>query len=290
MNTAISGLAPAKINLFLRVTGKRPNGYHELDSLFMPVALYDRVTINLRAGSRFSATVRADRPELPTDERNLALKAALRMFERYRIQCEVSIDLHKHIPLGAGLGGGSSDAGTVIRMLAGAWGIADREGLAAVALSVGADVPFFLDPRPARVGGIGEKITPLPTAPTLELVLAASPIEVSTARVYARLKPTQWSGPAADADLERFCAGDLPPAILVNDLAQPALELYPPIERLWHLVEASLPKACGMSGSGGTVFAIYPHAQAAKQARDRIRRLDPTLATIALRTIPALAD
>jgi 4-diphosphocytidyl-2-C-methyl-D-erythritol kinase len=287
MRKTIGGLAPAKINLFLRVTGRRPNGYHDLDSLFLPLALYDRVTIALTCGTRRSVALRSNRPELPTDERNLAVAAARRMLARYDIQAEVNIDLDKQIPLGSGLGGGSSDAGAVIRLLAEVLGIADPDGLAAVALSVGADVPFFLDPRPARVGGVGEKIMPL-AAPTLSLVLATPPIEVSTASVYAQLKPARWSGAASAEEIEQFCAGDVRPAMLVNDLAQPACELYPAIKRLWRLVETTAAQACGMSGSGGTIFAIYPHAQAARQAREQIARLDSTATTLAVQTIPAL--
>jgi 4-diphosphocytidyl-2-C-methyl-D-erythritol kinase len=285
MSKTLSGLAPAKINLFLRITGKRPDGYHQLDSLFLPIALYDRVTINLEPSPRFSVSLHSNRPELPADEHNLAVKAALRMFERYRIPCKASIALDKNIPVGAGLGGGSSDAGTVIRLLADAFGVSDWEGLQALALSVGADVPFFLNPRPARISGIGEKITFLRVAPTLELLLVVPPFQVSTAHVYSRLRPTQWSGPAADGDVERFSAGDLAPAMLVNDLARPAIELYPSIERLWRLVEATEPKACGMSGSGGTVFAIFSDAKAAAEACASIGRLEPAAAALVTRTI-----
>jgi 4-diphosphocytidyl-2-C-methyl-D-erythritol kinase len=288
MIRTISGLAPAKINLFLRVIGRRSDGYHELDSLFMPVALYDQVRISLKPSSRFLATVRTNRSELPTDERNLALRAAQCIAERYGVHAEVNIELDKRIPLSSGLGGGSSDAGAVIRLLATALGIINQEELLAAALSIGADVPFFLDPRPARIGGIGEKIMPLPAAPQLELVVAAPPFEVSTARVYAQLKPTHWSGRAADTDVERFCAGELLSPMLVNDLARPACELYPAIEHLWRLVEDLQPIACGMSGSGGTIFAVYPDAQTAERARKHILRLDPTLTAIALRTIPSL--
>ncbi|MGH7881030.1 MAG: 4-(cytidine 5'-diphospho)-2-C-methyl-D-erythritol kinase, partial [Candidatus Binataceae bacterium] len=194
----LSELAPAKINLFLRVTGRRADGYHALDSIFAPVSLYDRVAIAVRPAPNSAVSIRGDLAELDPGEQNLAVRAAHAFIGEFGLAAEVMIDLHKQIPVGAGLGGGSSDAGAVLRMLARLGGIADRARLAAVALRLGADVPFFLDPMPARVRGIGERIEPLRSFPPLALVIAVPPVAVSTAVVFKLLHREHWSGPAPD--------------------------------------------------------------------------------------------
>ena len=164
--------APAKINLFLRVVGRRADGYHELDSVFVPVSLCDQVRVEIRVEPRSAAdttiALHCDRDDLPAGEKNLAWRAAdafLREFgaEIHRPR-QVAIDLRKEIPIGAGLGGGSSDAGAVLRMMAALCRVDDPSRLARVALALGADVPFFLDPHVAHVGGVGERIAPLEIA------------------------------------------------------------------------------------------------------------------------------
>jgi len=149
--------APAKINLFLRVTGRRLDGYHELDSVFVPVSIYDRLDIELRPARCSSVQLWCDSDAVPADERNLAVRAANAFLAEFGIQAEVLINLHKEIPVGAGLGGGSSDAGAVLRMMAALCGVDQSASLLTVAMRLGADVPFFLNPTPSRVRGIGER-------------------------------------------------------------------------------------------------------------------------------------
>ncbi len=262
----LSESAPAKINLYLRVTGRRADGYHELDSIFIPVALCDRVQIEMRPSAARSVTLQCDARTLPVDQGNLAFRAAAAFMAEFDIDAQVLIDLDKEIPIGGGLGGGSSDAGAVLRMLAAMSRVRDSARLAVVALKLGADVPFFLNPVPARVGGIGERIVPLEWVPKFHIVIAAPPIEVSTAEVFRHLERQQWSGPASAADVGRLLQGHIPPALLVNDLAPVAMKKWPVIAQLRVMLERAGASAAAMTGSGGAVFGIFPTADAAERA------------------------
>ena len=147
----ISAFAPAKINLYLRVAGRRADGYHELDSIFLPIAIGDQIALETRPSTRRIVRLHGSIGNLPTDERNLAVRAAIDFMAEFDLTAEVLIDLRKSIPSGAGLGGGSSDAGTVLRLMAALFRIDEPGRLARVAVKIGADVPFFLNPVPSRV-------------------------------------------------------------------------------------------------------------------------------------------
>ncbi len=273
----LAEFAPAKINLFLRVVGRRPDGYHELDSIFVPISLCDRVAIEVRPSQAVSISLAMRSGNIPSGDRNLAWRAAAAMMKEFGLTAQVLIGLHKQIPPGAGLGGGSSDAGAVLRMMAALYRIDDRERLAKAAAGLGADVPFFLDPRVARVTGIGERIAPIsPTPPVLHLVVAAPPEEVSTAEVFAALTPDDWSGAAPDADIRGITAGHFEPSALVNDLEPVAIRLCPKISQLKAILQELGASAAAMTGSGGAVFGIFPSAEAAARAAEagRSRALD----------------
>lgn len=264
--------APAKINLFLRVTGRRPDGYHELDSIFVPISIYDRITLEIRPAASAAITLHCNVPSLGNPESNLAVRAARAFMSEYGISAQVAIDLDKTIPVGAGLGGGSSDAGAVLRMMAALYRLDRtdaRDRLHKIALALGADVPFFLDPRASRVGGVGERIAALKNFPRLYLVVAAPPVEVPTASIFKALKKEGWSGAAPDADLAEILRGDIEARHLVNDLAAPAMRLYPHIAKLKVLLEQCGARAAAMTGSGGAVFGIFPDdAEAARAAKE----------------------
>ena len=280
--------APAKINLFLRVVGRRADGYHELDSVFVPVSLCDQVRVEIRVASRAvadtSIALRCDRDDLPMGAKNLAWRAAdafLHEFGGAARPSHVAIDLRKEIPAGAGLGGGSSDAGAVLRMMAALCRVDDPSRLSRVALGLGADVPFFLSPHVAHVGGVGERISPLGLFPPgarapvwqtpLRMVIAAPPVEVSTAEVFRALRPAQWSGPAPAEHLRAIAAGEIAPAMLQNDLAAVAMARHPEIAQLKSALEAAGATAAAMSGSGGAVFGIFASAAAAARAAAEMR-------------------
>src|SRR6266851_2100282 len=286
----LSERACAKINLFLRVTGRRADGYHQLDSVFLPISLADEIRLEVRAAEETSITLNCDAPALRSSQNNLATRAAHAFMSEFDLAAQIQIDLKKKIPIAAGLGGGSSDAGAVLRMLATAAEIDDAEDLSSlrrIALSLGADVPFFLDPRPSRVNGIGELIAPIPTVPRIPIVIAAPPFEVSTATIFHALKPEDWSGPAPDTDIEAIVRGEISPAITVNDLAATAIAQFPEIRRLKALLEESGARAAQMSGSGGAVFGVFDSIEEAEHAAIRIRKRAPFATVIAASTLDA---
>lgn len=268
--------APAKINLFLRVTGRRADGYHELDSVFVPVSLGDQVGLALRPSPVTAVLLRCDWPGLGPAEDNLAVRAARAFMTEFAITGEVMIDLRKTIPAGAGLGGGSSDAGAVLRLMAQLHGVSEQGKLAAIAVGLGADVPFFLAPAPARVRGIGERIEPITAFAPLALVIAVPPITVPTAAIFKRLTPADWSGPALDDDVAALAAGRVNPGLLVNDLAGVAIRQWPVIAQLKAALEACGATVAAMSGSGGAVFGVFATPGGATVAADEVRRRYPT--------------
>jgi 4-diphosphocytidyl-2-C-methyl-D-erythritol kinase len=285
--------APAKINLFLRVVGRRADDYHELDSVFVPVSLCDQVRVEIRAEPRSAPNTTialdCDRDDLPAGEKNLAWRAAAAFLDEFGDEIDrprqVAIDLRKEIPVGAGLGGGSSDAGAVLRMMATLCRVDDRSRLAQVALALGADVPFFLQPRIAQIGGVGERIAPLEIdtlgeraalwRSPLWMVIAVPPVVVSTAEIFRALSPEQWSGAAPREYLHAIAAGAIRPEMLQNDLAAAAIARYPEIAQLRSMLLAAGAEGASMSGSGGAVFGIFADAKAAAQAAAMLRQRHP---------------
>lgn len=285
--------APAKLNLGLRVVGRRADGYHALESVFVPLDLADTVEVEVDAGGPTGTVVlalaRGEAPgaeAVPEGAENLACRAARAFGEALDAPPAVRIRLAKAIPSGAGLGGGSSDAGAVLRALAqllpeGPSGAALRR----LALDLGADVPFFLDPRPAFVTGVGEEGTALPGWPALGVLLAHPGTPVATGAVYAAFDAggVALTPPRADSTIARLRAlRGASPARLVdvlraedwlrNDLEAPALHLAPAVAELREEVEATGARATGMSGSGPAVFGLFADVDAAREAAGRLRR------------------
>jgi 4-diphosphocytidyl-2-C-methyl-D-erythritol kinase len=293
MVTELTGRACAKINLFLRVTGRRGDGYHELDSIFLPISLADEIRLEIREASEPAVTVNCSLPELARIQNNLAARAARSFMKEFDLAADVSIDLEKHIPVGAGLGGGSSDAATILCMMAAAAQLTDDESagrLRRIALTLGADVPFFLDPRPSRVTGIGERIAALESVPPIPIVIVAPPFEVSTAAIFRALEPAGWSGTAPDAHLDAIARGKVAQEYLVNDLAPVAIAQFPEILRLKGLLEDSGARAAQMSGSGGAVFGVFASTGDAETAAAKIRKRAPFATVIAATTLDSDSD
>jgi len=220
--------------------------------------------------------------EVPDDRRNLAWRAAEQFLTRAGLDGRVRLHLVKRIPSGAGLGGGSSDAGAVLRgLLALHPGALTREALAGLALDLGADVPFFLDPRPAWVQGIGEQIVPLPEAPDLAILLLHPGQAVSTAQVYeawdrSSQRPRSGPYPPDLRELRDASPGALA-AACANDLEAPARSLCPAIGELREALDSAGALAVGMSGSGSALYGLFPDraaadAGAARLASDPARR------------------
>jgi 4-diphosphocytidyl-2-C-methyl-D-erythritol kinase len=292
---ALRVVAPAKLNLGLRVAGVRPDGYHLLESVFVPLAdLADRLAIEVIPAptARVALRVAGGPRALEAGERNLAARAAAAFLEAAGLAVEVRIALAKAIPVGAGMGGGSSDAGAVLRALATCFpGAVDAEGLAALALGLGADVPYFLDPRPALVEGIGDRIRPLAGFPALAVLVVTPSPGLATAAVFAawdrahprvnapdsaaltraepgrsiRRPPVSWAewdpSWAAPHRWQTLLA-----SLLVNDLEPVAAALQPAVVRIRAEIERAGARAVGMSGSGPTVFGVFEAIDEARAA------------------------
>ena len=263
--------APAKVNLRLNVVAKRADGYHELDSLMFPISLYDTLRIRVVASPR--ATVRCvvtgpERVEGGSD--NLAARAALGVLGCLGETAQVSIGLHKVIPSGAGLGGGSSDAAAVIRCLPRLLGRRLRpEEAFVLARSLGADVPFFLDCRPARATGIGDLLTAIDAVPRGALLVAVPPDRVNTAWAYRSALPRLTSARTAS----RFRAFprhiDAVESWFSNDF-QPGVEAaVGSVKRAREALESGGARATVLSGSGSAVVGLFESASAARLAAKR---------------------
>ncbi len=262
--------APAKVNLFLHVTGRRADGWHTLESLFALIDLADTLTISRRDDG---AIVRMrGLPGVPEDT-DLALRAARALREATGTRFGAAIAVEKRIPRGGGLGGGSSDAASVLLALNRLWSTAlPRTELARLALTLGADVPFFLGGVPAFARGVGEILSPV-SLPTLWLALAIPPVAVETSVMFAAPELTRTS---PSAKMEIFSEG-----YGRNDLASVAVARYPAVaDALAALLRAS--PLARMTGSGACVIAPFADERAARAAVDV---LPAGIAGLVVRTI-----
>lgn len=265
-------LAPAKVNLGLRIVGVRPDGYHRLESLFVPLDFGDRVTLRVTPNHAPEVILRitGGGPDVPDDARNLAHRAASQFLAAGSLATRVDISLAKTIPSGAGLGGGSSDAGTVLRALSELMpGAVPETSLAELALELGADVPFFLRPTPSEVRGIGEVIEPRPGIPSLALLLAHPGPSLSTPEVFRAFDALT---PRPNPDPQQPPWPKDPSALraqLENDLEPAAIRLCPSIARLREQIESLGASAVGMSGSGATIFGVFDSIAHANEAQQR---------------------
>jgi 4-diphosphocytidyl-2-C-methyl-D-erythritol kinase len=277
------------VNLGLRVLGRRPDGYHRIESLFAPVELADELVLEISEGASAEVTLElaGDEPGIPAGEENLAVRAARLFLEARGLRARLHVRLRKRIPAGAGLGGGSSDAGTLLAGLARQFPM-ERPRLHELALRLGADVPFFLEPRPALVSGIGERIEPVAGLPALPLLLAHPGPPLATARVYATWDEdaalTPPAGPPTMPALsglrenrESVPLGDLLAILcaLRNDLEPAAVRLSPEIARLRERMRALGAAVVGMSGSGPTVFGVFRSEAEAERAEGAFGAASP---------------
>ena len=261
--------------------GRRSDGYHLLSSLFVPIDLADEVRVEIAEGSGVELSLHGETDGTPGDRYNLAVQAAAAFLDAAGLSRAVRLEIGKRIPAAAGLGGGSSDAGAVLRALqALAPDPLPEARLREVALALGADVPFFLAPRPALVSGIGERIEPVAALPALALVLVHPGIPLSTADVYERFDRTcaelteARAEPTIPALSGLFGDGGRPQAnalagLLVNDLEAAAVRLCPAISELRERLVAAGALAVGLSGSGPTLFGVFPDGGKAREAEPR---------------------
>jgi len=259
--------APAKLNLFLHVTGRRDDGYHELQSLMVPISLADTIDFESRDDGRI---VRNGDLVGPV-EADLCLRAARLLQATAGAAFGVEIAVQKRIPAGSGMGGGSSDAATTLLALNRLWNLRlPRERLAALALQLGADVPFFLGRGAAFVEGIGERLTEV-VLPRQHAAVIWPQVHVSTAEIFSAPELTRSTKALRIADFSALrdnAARDvgMPPQGLFggNDLEPVARRRYPPIgAALDHLARHGQAR---MTGSGSAVFALLPSREEAQQA------------------------
>ncbi len=272
----LSRAAPAKINLYLHVTGRRDDGYHRLDSLVAFASVGDEVAaapaddLTLEVKGPFG-------PALASAEDNLVLRAARALAAAAGMAPRAALTLTKNLPPASGIGGGSADAAATLHLLVALWRLDPGEAdLAAIALNLGADVPVCLAGRPAQMAGIGEQVRPAPALPAAWAVLAHPGVPLETASVFRRFAGP-FTGPAP-LDPMPASATDLAAALRArrNDLEAAAIGLCPVIgEGLAAL--AALPDAliARMSGSGATCFALFAGAREAKAGAAALRRRYP---------------
>ena len=265
--------APAKVNLYLHVVGRRTDGYHLLDSLVVFTALGDTVSVRRAKELRLSVDGPfAAAPALAGE--NIVLRAAKALAEALGREADAAIRLTKRLPVAAGLGGGSADAAAALTALCRLWGAADGAlDLYALGETLGADVPVCLAGRPTIVGGIGEILTPVPALPRAALLLVNPGEPLSTPAVFeAREGPFSASsrsdggGPDVAALAARL-------SVCGNDLAAPAQRLCPAIGEVMSALQG-LPgcRLARMSGSGPTCFGLFDDLSAAAAAAARLER------------------
>ncbi len=265
--------APAKLNLYLRVLRRRPDGYHDLVSLMVPIDLRDRLEIELGASSVQLRCACG----LPEDSRNLAYQAAALFLEeawRRDIRAGARIYLEKHIPVAAGLGGGSSDAATVLLALNALCGEPFTNGqLQSMGRRLGADVPFFVFGGPAIASGIGDKLRPV-TVPRRWYVLINPGFPVKTRIVYNNLSLALTPDDEATIVKSLLDMVADPVMLLHNDLERSTFSLFPELEHLKHALRAEGAEGALMSGSGPTVFGLFGAEDLALRAAERLRTQD----------------
>jgi 4-diphosphocytidyl-2-C-methyl-D-erythritol kinase len=259
--------APAKLNLGLEVLRRRPDGYHEIETCFVPLRLFDRLTLDVAPpGSGIRLEIEGG--DLPTDRTNLVVRAAERACEALELAPDLALRLEKRIPIAAGLGGGSSDAAaTLLGLEALARRTLPGDMRAKLALELGADVPFFLEPRPALGRGVGERLASLDGIPEMHWVLVAFPFQVSTAWAYseAARELTLPRDPSSIAALLRPLGLLSSPR---NDLESVSTRRHPEIREARRALESVGALATGMSGSGPTVFGRFEDERAARRAAE----------------------
>ncbi len=263
--------APAKVNYRLDVLRKRPDGYHDLRMVMQRIDLCDEISITLRETP--GICISCDSEEVPGGPGNIAWRAAEVMLAQCDKAVGVDISIAKRIPMAAGLGGGSSDAATVLMGLNDLLGIHfSDEKLMEIGVKLGADVPFFIFKRTALAEGIGEKLSPVEGLPPVWLVLVNPNVHVSTAWVYQNLTLTNRQD---DYKLPKFCnrIEDIC-SILTNDLEAVTIERFPVITEMKEMLLAYGARGVLMSGSGPTVFSVFDTEEEARRCFAEIGKVD----------------
>lgn len=285
--------APAKVNLRLKVLSRRPDGYHDIETLFQAIDLADEVAVEL-GGRGIELEVRG--ADLGPEKENLAYRAAARLREQTGLRQGLRVTLTKRIPVGAGLGGGSSDAAAVLRCAARLAGLAEGDPRARrVALELGSDVPFFLGSSPLAIGrGRGELLEPLAPLPPADLVVVSPELRVSTAAAYGwldearRESGAEWAARSGHAPPPAPTTWREVAALAENDFEPIVGSLHAEVARALAALRAAGASLAMLSGSGASSFGLFEDRdQAVRVARELERELGwPCRAARTLATFP----
>jgi 4-diphosphocytidyl-2-C-methyl-D-erythritol kinase len=280
--------AYAKINLGLRVLGRRPDGYHEISTAFQTVTLHDTLTFETTPGGRLELA--CSDPEIPTDETNLVLRAASALRVRFGVAAGARVVLEKLIPSGGGLGGGSSDAAVTLAALATLWEVeTGARELAEIGARLGADVPFFLTGGTAHGTGTGADIRPLADAPKMHLCVVTPGVHVSTAEAYKALgaraltkadTATNLSVSRTEADFPDSLCG-----VTSNDFEAVVVRLHPEVGRAREARKGAGALRVMLSGSGSSVYGVFDSEAEAGRARGALGDVDGAWKVFACATL-----
>ncbi len=269
--------SPAKINLFLHLTGRLENGYHTLQSVMTPIPLYDLIRVEEHSEPGIICNVQSPWKLEPL-ENNLITRAAHTLADLYKITPKLQITLYKYVPLSAGLGGGSGNAATILQMLNELWKLKLTEKeLAEIALPLGADIPFMLHGKAGLVEGIGEIISEHHTLSEMPLLLINPNQPLSTPAIFKAFKESgqKFSAPIS-ANTRKTTTLETLKSETQNDLEPAAKKTLPIISGILDLLASQTDcQLARMSGSGATCFGIFENQKSAKTAETKIRELHP---------------
>jgi 4-diphosphocytidyl-2-C-methyl-D-erythritol kinase len=266
--------SPAKINLGLRILGKRPDGYHAIETILQMLDLCD--WLSFRANDLGTIALTCSPPTLPTDERNLIMRAARSLQQAKHVSQGIAITVEKRIPIAAGLGGGSSNAATALLALNRVWGLhCPMPALHHLAVQLGSDVPFFLNGPTALVAGRGEVLSSIPSPPPLTGVLVNPGFGISAGWAYGQFGGRSLATDRTMAIILRALQDQdlsLLADAIVNDLEPGVAAAYPAIGEMQAALRAVGAVATFLSGSGPTVCGVFSHATGVQQAIARLAR------------------
>jgi 4-diphosphocytidyl-2-C-methyl-D-erythritol kinase len=266
-----TALSPAKVNLYLKVLSKRPDGYHNIESIVDPISIYD--VIHITETNDSGIVIGDNKGILPAGRDNTIFRAVELLRERYHVRKGIKIFVEKNIPIGSGLGGPSSNAATVLRELAGIWNL-DVKGdeLLALGKAIGADVPLFLYGRSCIMRGIGDIISPI-ELPEIWYLVIYPDLEIPTKEVYNRTKIVLTNTENDIRLLGKFKTLYDIANILENDLERVGIIMCPQIKTIKKILKESGATGSLMSGSGSSVFGIFKGEHDAEKALAHVKDL-----------------
>ncbi len=270
----------AKVNLVLDVVSEREDGYHEVRMVMQNLGLHDTLKFALtgeeaQTPEEANILLKADSDKVPTDERNLIIKAIRLMYKTYNLKGGMEVELQKKIPVEAGMAGGSTDAAAAFHAVNELYGLGlTKEALMELGVKIGADVPYCIFAHTALSEGIGEVLTPVAPLPDCYVLVAKPPVSLSTKEIYEGLKLDEVTHPDVDGMVQALNDGDLAAVCgkMGNVLETVSVEKHREIEAIKQTMMICHASGAIMTGSGPTVFGLFENEEYAKQAYDSINK------------------